>query len=243
MAYPQGTALAMGPGDELFKLRLDDRGIVFVVDEHVAMGGGEGAAPGFLFGHGGGGGAAVDEIEILAEHQELHQPAHAQGIGGEAAAHVVVDAPHVGNRGKAGEDGPLELLFRKGLGERAGPEAVAAGCLHRQVQHDLLALAMGRFGQGAGVGRMRQDGHGDRARQAHRPLAVGGPPTEIIDDQGDDGPGLDTAGDQSGQEAEKQTQRPVHRSPIRPKWLFQILDHRLLKAGSPPAMSLTQIFV
>ncbi len=242
MAYPQGAALAMGPGDELFKLRLDDRGIVFVVDEHVAMGGGEGAAPGFPFGHRGGGGAAVDEIEVLPEHQELHQPAHAQGIGGEAAAHVVVDAPHVGNRGEAGEDGPLELLFRKGLGERAGPEAVAAGRLHRQVQHDLLALAMGRFGQGAGVGRMRQDGHGDRARQPHRPFAVCGSPTEIIDDQGDDGTSLGTAGDHGGQEAEKQTQRPAQRSPIRPRWLFQILDHRLLKARNPPAMRATRTY-
>jgi hypothetical protein len=133
----------------------------------------------------------------------VHQPHHVAGMAGQQAAHVVVDAAHMGYRRQILLQGADEL----GLGHVQGDAARIQGPMihrgHGQVQDDLLVHRVGAHGQVPGMGGMGQEGAGHRCRQVHDPLAGSPVQSKIVDDDADHRQGLGRQG-RAGQQQQDQ---------------------------------------
>ncbi len=174
------------PREQPLPLRFDRRGRRIGVEEHVAA---QRRHAVFARGgetHAGGRRVAVDEEQRLAPAQLVHEPAHAVGLLRQQAAHVVADADDERHGGEIGREHGGELGARLPDLKRAGAGILGAGQrLHRQMQHDLLALRVGLARERDRMRAERQHGHGHGARQAHGALAFGQAVADIVDDQGD----------------------------------------------------------
>ena len=135
-------------------------------------------------------GARIEEHQAAPLELAQHR-LHAGPEGGEAAAHVVVDA------GIAVEAVERRCVRWRNLGvgerhqQRIGPGIGAAGGLHGQMQHQFVAPRPRRarlVAQILGVGQERQ---GERARQF--PGALGARPVDadIVDHDGDQRPAVE----------------------------------------------------
>jgi hypothetical protein len=137
-----------------------------------------------VIGDRGGGGAAVDEEQVVLA-QNGHEIGHQRAIGGGQGTLMVVDtdgvgdvlqhaAYDIGNLGR-GHSG-VELL-------RFG-HFVAEG-LHGQMQHDLIAAAVGFFRDLAGIGVIGKEGKSERIRKGEDGVGNRAIGAEIIENDGE----------------------------------------------------------
>jgi hypothetical protein len=132
----------------------------------------------------GGGGAAVNE-EQIAPTQNDHEVGHQWAIGGGQGALMVVDTDSIGDVLQHGAD-DLGNLGRGHSGVkllRFG-HFVAEG-LHGQMQHDLVAAAVGFFRDLAGIRVKGEEGESERVRKGEdgvRSRAIG---AEIVENDGE----------------------------------------------------------
>jgi len=184
-----------------------------VIEKHVAAGVFESKFPGHVAGQAPAAGAAIDEIQIPVPQQPRHQPAHTPGVLGQATAHMVIHASDIGYRRQRLAQGLLEAGFRHVFVQPGPSQVLLVHGFHRQVQHDLAALAMGNPRQAAGIGGVWNDTDRDIAGQVDDLPAVMQLIADIIDDDGDVrarpgcpghtlAAGLDAGGEEESQQAE-----------------------------------------
>ncbi len=149
-----------------------------VVQEHVPRHAGEADLLRLGGGDGLGAGAAVDE-KFVSLLQVRHQPGHGLGLGGHAAAHVVVDPAGI----RHGSERGVEALAQFFDGQLRMPGERPGGRVHGHVQHDQFAGTMGFAGEFGGVGRVRHDRGGDRAGEGQYPAIPGQVLPQVVDDQ------------------------------------------------------------
>ena len=132
----------------------------------------------------GGGGAAVNE-EQVARAQNGHEVGHQRTFGGGQGTLMVVDTDDVGDvlqhgahhlgdlrRGHSG----VELLrFGHFVAER----------LHGQMQHDLVAAAVGFFGDLAGIGVKGKERESERVRKGEDGFGSRAIGAEIVENDGE----------------------------------------------------------
>ena len=99
------------------------------------------------------------------------------------AAHVIVDAAHVGHVPQGGTEVVFELLPIQLRGQPAMPQGHARHVAHRCVQHDFLSRGKSLPGKPRPVGGVGQNGQVDLARQGNDRPAVLQAVAEVIDDQ------------------------------------------------------------
>ena len=169
-------------------------------------------------GHGGGTGAAVDE-EQVAPLQLCHQPGHGLGLGGHAAAHMIVDAGGEGHFGQGGIQAAGELFDRGAWvpGVRAG------GRVHGHVQDHRAPGFVGLAGEVGGMGRIGHDSHRDRARQGEGAAVALAALAQVVDDDAHVGLGRRRMGG-AGQQAEQRQQQVTHETGQSPLVMFRPLS-------------------
>ena len=128
-------------------------------------------------------GPAVDEVQAALAHL-LQDLEHGLGLGGGAAAHVVVDA----RRQRHPVEGPVEaapeLVGLETDQDRVGAGIGRADRLHRQVHVDLVAAGAGRGGHGREIVGIGQERQRDRDGQVDRSPRQGRRRPQIVDDDG-----------------------------------------------------------
>jgi len=137
-----------------------------------------------VVGEGGGGGAAVNEEQVVLA-QNGHEIGHQRAIGGGQRALVIVDADDVGNVLQHGAHGLGNLR-----GGHPGMKLLRFGHfvaqrLHGQMQHDLVAAAVGFFGDLAGIWVKGKEGKSERVRQGEDGVSRRAISAEIVENDGE----------------------------------------------------------
>lgn len=189
MADGNRLAPGFGQAQELVELFVDGSHRALIVEKDIPVGGGN---PGLfcqVSGQALGAGEAVDEKEIALCLDALHQPAHGLVVGGEQAAHVVVDA-NDGRQGiQAVKEGAKELLALHAHAQAALVESGLVQGLHGQVQNDFLLQPTSLAHQALAVRGLGQDRVGNVTRQPQDLKVPGFVVAQVIDDDGDAGIG------------------------------------------------------
>lgn len=122
-------------------------------------------------------------MAVIDVGQAGHQAQRGQRIGGEAAAHVVVQAPGMGNFAQCRVQGPAHAVGAVGRSQATdAPAAGVIGVGQRQVNENVATLVVGLAIQPAGHGRAGNNGHGHFIRQIQAAPVGIGPETQVIDD-------------------------------------------------------------
>lgn len=218
VADHQDSAVTTGNLQGTLPLQPDGRRIAIVIQEDVAVRGGNLEDTGGLGQARARTGTAVDDVQAVAVApgdvgQAGHQTQRGQRILAEAAAHVIVQAAGVGNFLERGVQRPAHVR-----GAVAGPQAVDAaaarvvGVGQRQVDKDVAALIVGLPVQARSHGGAGDDGHGDLGRQVQAAAVGVGAEAQVIDDQREFG-GVGGRGRQRQEEEQQQASRRRRHSP------------------------------
>ena len=126
-----------------------------------------------------GNGAAVDK-EQLALLRDVHGPAHFLAVLGQQAAHMIVEAADVRDDIQTVIQRLLELLFGHVRVQATGTQRHARSIGHRRMQHHVMALLPGLFGQSFGVGSFGQESQINGGGQADGLLAQGAVVADVV---------------------------------------------------------------
>lgn len=179
VADEQRRTLLAGQGDAGLQLCGDRFRCGFVVEEHIARDARQADPLRLAGGHGGGAGAAVDQVQA-ATLEFLGEPGHRRAHRGHAAALVVVQALHERHLGQRRVQPPRTLF----LGQLRPPGVGTAGRVHRHVQDHRAPALVRLAGQFGGMRGFRDDRQGYAGGQVEDPAVACQVLPEVIDDHG-----------------------------------------------------------
>lgn len=206
VADGDGLAFGFGQRQQLVELLVDGGCGAIIVEKDITGGGGDTLLPCQTSSEAFGAGQAVDEEEIALCLDALHQPVHGLLIGGEQAAHVIVDAHDIRQGLQAAKEGAEEFLATHADAQATLVQADLMQGLHGQVQDGLFVQASGFTQQALAVRCLGQDGVGNVARQPQGLQAPGLVIAQVVDDDGDADIGQERVAEA---EQEQQEQAPV----------------------------------
>jgi len=189
MADGDGGAVAFGVAGGEFELLENGLGSFDVIEKNFAESGADSGALGGIEGDGRGGSAAVDEEKIAAA-ERVHEFRHELGIGGSERAFVIVDADNVRN----GREHLREEAIDLGGGHAEAKFDRLGFCgaafeLHGEMEHDLIAAAMGFAGDFRRVQLIGQNGKSEWIGQFEERGGSGFVAAHVVNDDGEAGSG------------------------------------------------------
>ena len=185
MADGDGLAFFLGVAQGELQLLANGRDLLDIIQKrNIAEGAGNAGVLRGVIGDRGGGGAAVDEEQVTLTQND-HEIGHQRAIGGGQGALMVVDTDSVGDvlqhgahdlgNLRRGHSGVELLRFGHFIAER----------LHGQMQHDLIAAAVGFFRDLAGIGVIGEEGKSERVRKSEDGVGHRAIGAEIIENDGE----------------------------------------------------------
>ena len=185
MADGDGLALFLGFAQGELQLLANRRDLLDIIQKrNITVGAGNAGVLRGVIGEGGGGGAAVNEEQITLA-QNGHEIGHQRAIGGGQGTLMVVDTDGVGDVLQHAADGVGDL--RRG---HSGVELLRFGHfiaegLHGQMQHDLIAAAVGFLRDLAGIGVIGEEGKSERVRKGEDGVGDRAIVAEIVENDGE----------------------------------------------------------
>ena len=185
MADGDGLTLFVRVAQGELQLLANGRDLLDIIQKrNIAEGAGNAGVLRGVIGEGGGGGAAVNEEQVVLA-QNGHEIGHQRAIGGGQGALMVVDTNGVGDvlqhaaddLGNLGRGHSRVELLRFG-------HFITEG-LHGQMQHDLIAAAVGFFRDLAGIGVIGKEGKSERVRKGKDGVGNRAIAAEIIENDGE----------------------------------------------------------